>query len=184
MIKTSAVLCAHGLGDGILMMILASALRKNGAHVDVYHSKSNVLKKLFPSVNWKDFPSKNAFEKTFSSYDSVYIENDNSDKAWHLIGLRQQRKLTNLHFVFPTPCPKAFSKQDYTFDPKIPFATNLSLATQQFCHLDSPSKENDFFLNHPEKHREFKKRIILHPTSQDPKRNWKKKNSFYNSLTI
>ncbi len=175
MTKSFSVVCANGLGDGLLMMILASSLKQADAKVDIYHPQHHLLKELFPNVNWKNLPPTDQFESIFHTYDKVYIENDNSANAWALIHLRREKKLQNLCFIFPTPCSKAHMDGDYTFDPQIPFATNLSKAAVKLLNLKKSSKNNDFFLNDAKNHRRFKTRVILHPTSQDPKRNWKKK---------
>ncbi|PCI92637.1 hypothetical protein COB11_06925 [Candidatus Aerophobetes bacterium] len=169
-----AVLCANGLGDGLLMMIIATNFSKRGHTVTLFHDDFSVLSPLFPKTIHKKYPDIKDFYKTFKDYDLLLVENDNSDKAWELIRLRNEEKLDNVTFLFPTPCKKAETKRDYTFNPKLPVATNLEIASKRLLQFKEASKNNGITLGEGLISRKYKNRVVLHPTSKDPKRNWKK----------
>lgn len=170
----NAVICANGLGDGLLMMILVQALQKQGKSVTVYHDKYLLLQEIFPETSWEPVPKIDDLKTTLQDYRCIFVENDNSSLAWKLLTLRQQKKLLNLCFIFPKTNPKGAFPGDYIFNPKHSFAMNLSLISQKILNLAYFSKDNGFFLTGVEGFRKNKTRIIIHPTSQDPKRNWKK----------
>ncbi|MFK5952103.1 MAG: glycosyltransferase family 9 protein, partial [Desulfobacterium sp.] len=71
----------------------------------------------------------------------------------------------------PTPSKK-FQNGDFLFNPKLPVATNLCRGCQTALELSSATKENGIQVPTGKKHKKFPKRIVLHPTSNDPKRNW------------
>ncbi len=164
----SAVLCASGIGDGLLMMIVACHLKKRGCNPTVFHDSAKELSLLFKEHTFK----RHAPLEELENYDTVIVENDNSKRAWDLFRLRDQGRMGQLRFIFPTPST-CFKQGDFLFDSSLPVATNLANACAAL--LGSPySKEND--LNLPQgEHQKYSKRVLIHPTSNDPKRNWGKK---------
>ncbi|MCB1109963.1 MAG: glycosyltransferase family 9 protein [Chlamydiia bacterium] len=164
----SALLCASGIGDGLLMMIVAHHLKKRGLSPTVFHDSAEALAPLFEEHTFQ----KHVPPEVLESYDHVIVENDHSKRAWDLFRLRDQGKMQHVRFIFPTASSK-FKEGDYLFDPKLPVATNLSAACA-FLLGSPPSKENDLTLPEGE-HGKFSKRVVIHPTSNDPKRNWKKR---------
>lgn len=163
----SALLCASGIGDGLLMMIVAHHLKKCRMHPTVFHDSAEILTPLFEEHSFMQHCSLEALE----DFDTVIVENDNSKRAWDLFRLRDQGKMEHVRFLFPTPSPN-FKEGDFLFNPKLPVATNLSAACAELLG-SPPSKENDLTLPHGV-HEKYAKRIVIHPTSNDPKRNWKK----------
>jgi heptosyltransferase-3 len=163
----SALLCASGIGDGLLMMIVAHHLKKLGFNPTVFHDGAEDLALLFEEHTFE----RHVPIEELESYDAVIVENDNSKRAWDLFRLRDQGKMGQVRFIFPTPS-KNFKKGDFLFDSTLPVATNLANACAAL--LGSPqSKENDLTLPDGE-HQKYSKRVVIHPTSNDPKRNWGK----------
>lgn len=169
--KPAAILCASGIGDGLLMMIGAHHLKQAGFHPTIYHDAANILSLLFEEETFLPHVPLDDLEETLNNYDRVLIENDNSTRAWYLFGLRKKGKLKNLTFFFPTPS-KNQEEEDILFDPKSPVATNLSMACAKTLKT-TPSKENSLTINPEKTFKKYPKRIVIHPTSNDPKRNWK-----------
>ncbi len=171
--KEAGVLCASGIGDGLLMMIAAHHLKLGGYNPTIFHDSAKDLSLLFESHNFCPHPPLEVLEERLQGFDRVLIENDNSERAWHLFRLRDQGKLSNLTFFFPTPCKK-MGKGDFLFNPKLPVASNLSAALQKL--LGTPdTKENDLTIPKDKTFKKFPKRVVIHPTSNDPKRNWRQK---------
>lgn len=169
--KKAAVLCAQGIGDGLLMMIAASNLKKEGYAVTVFHNTPDLLALLFGSTTFLPYPALEEWEAVLQEFDLVLVENDNSARVWHLFGLRDQKKLSQLTFLFPTPCIK-YTSTDFLFDPKLPVASNIAEGCRQILKQKERSKDNGILLPKDKVHRRFPKRVVIHPTSNDPKRNW------------
>ena len=165
--RSSALLCASGIGDGLLMMIVGHHLKKLGCNPTIFHESASMLAPLFKGHTFQKPPPLDEL----SAFDQVILENDNSKRAWDLFRLRDQGKMSHLRVVFPSRS-SMMRKGDFLFDPKLPAATNLSTASA-FLLGSPPSKENDLSLPDGE-YRKFSKRIVIHPTSRDKKRNWKK----------
>lgn len=169
-----AILCPQGLGDALLMMILSYHFQKKEHSVTFYHNQIDLIKPLFPNTSFAPYPSLSNFEEIFRDYDLVIIENDHSERAWTLIRLREQKKLNNVTFLFPKPCKKISEPRDYIFNTKVPVATNLAEASQKLLQMPDATKNNGLTLLKGIKNL-HKNRVAIHPTSKDPKRNWKKK---------
>ncbi|MDJ0652435.1 MAG: glycosyltransferase family 9 protein [Simkaniaceae bacterium] len=169
--KKAALLCASGLGDGLLMMIGAYHLKLAGYLPTIFHDAAKDLSLLFESDTFISHVPIEDLESILNQYDRVIVENDNSARAWHLFSLQNKGKLKQMTFFFPTHS-KNMKKGDFLFDPKFPVATNLSLACQKI--LQTPeTKENGLTLPQDKLFKKYPKRVIIHPTSNDPKRNWK-----------
>lgn len=169
--KPAAILCASGIGDGLLMMIGAHHLKQAGYSPTIYHDSAKILSLLFEDEHFASHVPLEELENTLKQYDRVLIENDNSARAWHLFDLRKKGKLKNLTFFFPTPS-KNQEAGDILFDPNLPVASNLSIACVKTLNT-FPSKENGLSINPKKTLKKYPKRIVIHPTSNDPKRNWK-----------
>lgn len=165
-----AIVCAQGLGDALLMMIVAHQFKLSGYKPTVFHNYAKELTLLFKDICILPYPSLDQLEQTLAAFEHVIIENDHSKRAYYLFELREAKKLNNLIFFFPTASSK-FQKGDFIFDPRIPIASNICRACQTVLQLQNATKENGIFI--PKGiYRRFAKRIVIHPTSNDPKRNW------------
>lgn len=174
--KKAALLCASGIGDGLLMMIGAHHLKLAGYTPTIFHDAAKDLSLLFESDTFIPHVPLEDLESILNQYDQVIVENDNSERAWHLFRLRKKGKLKHVKIFFPTDSEN-IKEGDFLFDSKLPLATNLSLACQEI--LGTPdTKENDLPLPNNKIFKKYPKRIIIHPTSNDPKRNWKQKQFF------
>lgn len=169
--KKAAIVCANGLGDGLLMMIVAHQLKQIGYHLTIFHNRVNELSSLFQDVVFEPHPSFNHVQAILKPFDLVIIENDHSERAYLLSKLRRACKLNNLIFFFPTPSP-LFLKGDFLFDAHFPFATNLHKGCKQTLHIPNATKSNGILFPSGKIYRRYTKRIVIHPTSNDPKRNW------------
>lgn len=171
--KKSALLGASGIGDGLLMMIGAHHFKLAGYRTTVFHDAANDLSLLFNSDAFAHHLPLENLENALSQYDRVMVQNDHSARAFHLFNLREKKNLKNVTFFFPTDS-KYRKKEDLLFDPRLPMATNLALACQKM--LGTPeTKENGLPLPKEKQFRKNPNRIIIHPTSNNPEKNWKQK---------
>ncbi|QZA58804.1 glycosyltransferase family 9 protein [Candidatus Rhabdochlamydia porcellionis] len=168
--KKAAIICAQGLGDVLLMMIVAHQFKLSGYQTTVFHNHTKELTFLFKDVCFLPYPSLDRLEETLASFERVIIENDHSKRAYDLFRLREAKKLNNLTFFFPTTSPK-FQEGDFLFDPQLPIASNICRACQTVLQIQNATKENGIYVPKGTRCR-FAKRIVIHPTSNDPKRNW------------
>ncbi len=170
-----AILSAQGLGDALLMRIACYYFEKAGADVILYHPNPEIIQPLFPQSHFSKYPPIDEFTKIFAKYDLVFLENDHSEKAWALMKLREEGLLPHLEVFFPTLNKKMQKPCDYLCDPKLSIATNLSLACHHLLPSQKISKDNNLTLPTHICKNKHPTQVILHPTSKDPKRNWKKK---------
>lgn len=169
--KPAAILCASGIGDGLLMMIGAHHLKMAGYEPTIFHDSAKDLSLLFEEETFLPHVPLEDLETTLKAFDRVLIENDNSERAWFLFNLRTKGKLNNLTFFFPTPSEN-MQEGDVLFDAKLPVASNLSIGCKKVLGT-APSKENGLSINPDKTFKKHSKRIVIHPTSNDSKRNWK-----------
>ncbi|MCB1106904.1 MAG: glycosyltransferase family 9 protein [Chlamydiia bacterium] len=164
---SSALLCASGIGDGLLMMIVARHLKKCGLDPTIFHDHAETLSPLFEGYLFK----KHVPLDKLKTFKTIIVQNDNSKRAWDLFDMRNQGKMDQVRFIFPTPS-KNFKEGDFLCNPKAPLASNLAHACSALLG-SHPSKDNDLTIPNG-KHQKHPKRVVIHPTSNDPKRNWKK----------
>lgn len=146
-----------------------------------------MISPLFPSttVEFSTYP--NDFS-LFQSFDLIILENDHSEKSFRLFSMRPQLK--ELFVLFHKPSHMQ-TDSDYLFHPRLSVADNICTALKKW--FNDASKENGI-LSFP--HRQpHPKWVAIHPTSNDPKRNWKlnqfitlakrlKKKGFYPIFTL
>ena len=156
------------------MMVLHHQLEKIGHQVSFFHPQHQALASLFPHACLDPYPSLNDFEKVFSLYDRVILQNDHSERAWHLFKLRQSNQLDNLTVLFVTPYPKEHRNKDFVFRTNFSFVENLRLACQHLFSIHNATIDNGLPFSKNQLTTVLKK-VMIHPTSKDPKRNWPKK---------
>lgn len=170
--KRVAVICAKGLGDALVMMIVAHNMRKANHHVTLFHNQFEELPLLFQGVSTCPYPHFEAFEAHLSEFDQVVIQNDGSKRAQLLDKIRRKGKRDHWIFFCPTPS-KLFREGDFLFDSNQSMVTNICLGCKKALHLKITTKKNGLLLPQNRVHQKDQKRIVIHPTSSDPKRNWR-----------
>jgi len=166
--KKVAFLPAAGIGDALLMMIAAHHFSRAGYSTEIYHPRLAELSEWFPGHS---FISSRVLPYNLSSYDSIFIQNDNHPFIKDL-----KEKHSNVGVFYPTYKREKhgdLSERDHIFHADKSMATNFAEAlTQIFPHL-TISKDNGICL--PEKLAipcAKREGIAIHPTSRDPKKNW------------
>lgn len=177
--EKAAVIPASGIGDALLMMIASEQLAQAGYQVTTYHPALAELKEWFPKGHqFEEKPSANECESIFSSYDLIVLENDNSPFSKQLVELSKSRALKKLSLFYPTYSllkHGPLSLHDYVFEKARPMVENIAVAIGDLLGLQEISKDNGLKAPSPLMHRKFDKRIILHPLSSRPEKNWSAK---------
>lgn len=146
---TIKIVPASGIGDGLLMMIVAHHAKKAGHRVIV---AKHSIAPLFP-------------DHTFSDEDGkvTIIQNDNSARCWDILKNRRE----GTHFFFPK-LSKVSTPNDFLFSPYKTMVQNISEATSKLLRV-SVDGSNGLT---PLPHRSGGE-IFIHPSSMNPKKNWR-----------
>ncbi len=151
-----AVVCARGLGDGLLSMILSHNLALSGVDVTTFSSILCELKEWFPGQRILPFPSGEVSHKTYAAFDTLI--------AFDYSMVREDDNFGN-HLIF--------LKQS-SLDKSKTMVENLQKICETRLALPYCEKDNGIMIPQNLSWREFQKRIVLHPMSADPKKTWPK----------
>lgn len=169
--KKIAIICANGIGDFLLMSLLAYNAKQVGETV-LFHPLYKHFIQLFPSLTLADPISYKPEDFTLT-----FVQNDHSATAYALDELR--KKFSNILFIFPKPSPLQ-KEGDFFFDQEKTFITNLldiseNLFGQRICY-------NGIEIS--KKLKKYKNEVLIHPFSKNPKKNLpdKKLLAIYNFL--
>ncbi len=153
-----AVVCSPGIGDAVILHIASHHLTLAGFEVitDTPH-------------RFEQWLSGYQFGK-WSDCDAIFLQHENSPRAreihqcnkpvYTFYGSHQLQKHGPLRPGF-----------DYVCDPNQTMVANVISSLQQLFHV-SATPDNGFRPPEGIVHRRYKKRVAIHTTSGDPKRNW------------
>lgn len=144
-----AVIANTGLGDALLMMIVANNFAKRGDAVTLYSNFLSHLAPLFPHVTVAPYSK----ELLLEEFDKAIFQQ-------HSPGSKNK-----------LPAHASVIKKD-ELDLTRSFASNLRDVCEK--RLDLVNSTTDLGLKVPGtwKHRVFPKRVVIHPSSADPYKNW------------
>ncbi|MCH9608879.1 MAG: hypothetical protein S4CHLAM45_06040 [Chlamydiales bacterium] len=154
------VVCADGIGDGLLSMIVSHNLALSGHDVTTFSSHLCELKRWFPKKRIKPFPIEEGFNSVFSKFDTLVI----ADHA-----------LLNEHHDFDNEM--IFLKES-EFDRSQTMVDNLAMVCREKLKLPYCLKENGLVVPTGLTKRKNSDRIIVHPMSTSHKKNWLPKKFF------
>lgn len=173
--KTAAVLPALGIGDAILMMIASHQLHQSGFQVTTFHDSLPELAPWFPHQNFEKKLSEEELIQRLSPFDLIIVENDNSPRIRKLIAAFKDHTPERLSIFYPTYSAKKHGplhSLDKVFDPNRPMAENIAEASANLLNSNDLSKNNGITPPFSLVYRAYPKRIIIHPTSRVPSKNW------------
>jgi heptosyltransferase III len=170
--KRCAVVCSHGLGDGLIFLTLSHNLSKNGYEVDTYHSSLFSLQRWFPHLPIKPFPKKEAIPCIFSSYDKIVINSDHSEENCLIQKYALEKNRESSWILHATTCRGKHLPGDLRLDTEKSMVTNLLKFCQDPLQLTSLYRENGIKAPPELLHKKEKKRVVIHPTSRNEMRNW------------
>lgn len=146
-----AIIPAKGLGDGLVQMVLAYPLAKDGHRVTFMHHFLFQMRSFFPAVDiW---PSTDNIEK-LKQFDRVIIlDYDTASK------------------VAPQ-LPNCLIPPKQMINKKISMLDNIVNIGRTYFELETITKENGIKIPGNLIHQKYQRRIIIHPTSTDESKNW------------
>ncbi len=153
-----AVVCSDGVGDALIFMTLAHNLRINGYEAVLFSGIGSELQDWFPGSPMLKTPQLHELPDALSSYDLVFAQ--------------AHSKASIIAQKIGSEC--------YVFDKRvISHPGSLVDKILEFCksvlNLKNLVKHNGIKIPKGLTLRRHKNKIIVHPTSKDPAKNWPQK---------
>ncbi len=166
-----AVFPCLGLGDGLIALILSHNLKQNGHEVDTFHPFMSQMQPLFPELPILPRPQDPA---SLQNYDRIFFIYEKLDWMQSFIkeALVHHREKTTILNPIATPNQDYPYWEEGRFDGTKPFVHNLVTYCTEQLQLENPTKDNGFILPPHIESKKYPKRVILHPTSSRPGKNW------------
>jgi heptosyltransferase-3 len=158
--KKIAIFCANGIGDFILMTVLAFNA-KSSYQITIFHPFPEPFRPLFPH-----FDIAHADDYHPLTFDLTIVENDHSAYAFRLADLR--KKGHSIIFIFPKPS-SLYQQGDFLFDQKLSFTKNLlkiskTLFQTEVLHNGMDLDDTLYRVNRNE--------VLIHPSSKNVGKIW------------
>ncbi|MBI2743029.1 MAG: hypothetical protein HYX48_03850 [Chlamydiales bacterium] len=172
--KRSVVLSCLGLGDGLISLILSNNLHLNGDHVTTYHPFLSGMQSWFPGLPIRPFPALEELSIELEQCARIFIFYEKSPWMQAIIAhceLNHPKKTTILNPI-ATPNTDYRYWENGKFDGNLPFADNLYLFCRDQLKLEKTSKSNGIHPPAEAAHGRYPNRVLLHPTSSRPGKNW------------
>ncbi|MEI6242869.1 MAG: glycosyltransferase family 9 protein [Chlamydiota bacterium] len=168
-----AVVCSSGIGDGLLFSLLGYHLQKKGFITTVFASPLlKDLQPFFPFFSFIPLPqTPQEIEKIYSSFDRIFIENDNSFRS-HFF---QKNRKEGVSILFPSYQESKHGilhPNDVVFSSSQSIVSNLEEVAFRFFGVHE--KSNGMKMPSHLSYRKENKRVVIHPTSGDPRWSWAK----------
>lgn len=159
--------CA-GVGDCLLILILAENLLRQGHQVVVFHPFMAEMQSWFPSVSIRPFPPH------YEEFDRFIVVYEKSDWMRRVLdhSLAHHRKATTVLNPIATPNQDYPYWEEGQFNGRFSFADNLVTFCQNILGIDEAKKDNGLVLPPDVKLKIDPKQVIIHPTSSRPGKNW------------
>jgi heptosyltransferase III len=170
-----AVIPSIGIGDGLIMMVASHRLHCQNYIVTTFSEPMMQLQRWFEHHLFAKRPSLEDLEQTLSSFDLIVLQNDNSPFSQKIRSLYQEDKLKALSIFYPSyeaHKHPPLTPLDRVFNEHHPMVDNTARAISSILGLNHISKNNGLINPSSLVHRRYKQRVLLHPTSKDPQRNW------------
>jgi hypothetical protein len=161
-----------GLGDGLIFLTLSQNLHENGYEVDTYHPTLGLLQRWFPHLPIKPFPKKEEIASVFSVYEKILINSDHTEENRWIQKFAKEKNKEGTNILHATTCRGKHLPGDLRFDTKKTIVTNLLEFCQNDLHLSRVLRDNGCRPPKNLLHCKEKKRVVIHPTSKNEKRNW------------
>jgi hypothetical protein len=172
--KRCAVFSSLGLGDGLIALVLANNLYLNGCELVTFHPFLQSLQDWFPHLPLRPFPSDEDIPQELARFDRFFFIYEKS--TWMQAALEYCMG----HYPERTVVlnPIATANRDYPyweqgkFDGKRPFVDNLYGFCKDILKLTMTTKSNGIVVPSGVQPKSFHNRVILHPMSSRPGKNW------------
>jgi hypothetical protein len=170
-VKRAAIIPSKGIGDALLMMIAAKALKKQDIEVTIFHPHLHQLQAWFVGQHFKSHYTLEELDK----FDLVIAENDNSNTITELITYAKNNDNLVVSIFYPTYKKgkhAPLNANDFVFDSTKPMAHNIAQASAKLLSLDTEDTDNGLIVQNDLTHRLHQQRVLLHPTSSSKEKNW------------
>jgi hypothetical protein len=169
--KKFAVVCGEGIGDGLLMHIAANHLRNLGFAVVTFSSQLIQLSDWFPGFSFAPQPKLEEIRMTLDTFDGIILQFDNTAKSKKIQTLFQN--IYTFYGSYPLTTSLLLHPDfDVKFDPTICMAENISYAMQTLFPDGESELANGLVAPSHLVRNRFPNRVVLHPTSSSPEKNW------------
>jgi len=173
--KKALVYSSKGLGDGLIFLVISNNLNKNGYKVDTFHPFLSELDSWFKYTEIKPYPEIESNFEFLNEYDLIIINSDYNELNKLLVNHAKNNHLEKTYELHPSACKgRNLPKGDLKFNSELTVKENLAIFCENDLNLTNVFFSNDITIPTHLKHRRYKKRIALHPTSKNLDRNWPK----------
>jgi heptosyltransferase III len=168
--QKQAVFSCKGLGDGLISAVLAHNLSLKGHTVTLFHPSLSQMQAWFPHIALAPFPSK----ESLSTYDRLFFFYEKSPWMQELQMFAEKHFPERTHILNPIATPN----RDYSywsegkFNGRLPFVDNLRTYAARLLDFPEAVKQNGIEPLDSFQPRRIAQRVILHPTSSRPGKNW------------
>lgn len=152
--KKIAIVCANGLGDGLLSLIIAHNLQQH-YQVTTFSNYLMQLRAWFPEKHIEPFPQATNVNEIFSVYDCV-ISTDGAFLA------KISHNLGDKYKIF---YENQFKQQESMLK------NFLNICRQEF-HLTEVTMDNGLQVPDGLEFKKFSQRVVIHPMSTSDSKNW------------
>ena len=174
----AGVFCHNGLGDGVNCLVLSNNLQLNGWKVDTYQNVIGSMQPWFPHLPVQSYPPVSELSRILNTYDWFFVvQNDTDEFVIKLIQEGKRRFPDRIKVIYLYPSPYIVNEPYYSdclTEFHLSIAENLRLFCERVMHLPKITKSNGFIPPAGLVHRQFRKRVAIHPTSARETRNWPK----------
>ena len=136
------------------------------------------MQKWFPHLVVIPYPPISEIEAILRRYDWFFVfQNDTSEFIERLIAEGKRRVPDQMKVLVAYPSKRIVNEpyyQDAQIDPTMPMAESLRVFCEDVLHFSKATRSNGFIPPPELRHRSHPKRILIHPTSSRPGKNWTK----------
>lgn len=165
-----AVIPAAGIGDALIMLIASHHLRTLDHEVTTFHRQLPSFGRWLEKGEYLQ-----PIENSYPSFDAILLQHDNTLIARQIVSLRKNG--ASVFIFYPTYLESKhgplINPLDYAFDHNLTMAENCQRGSIALFGGHATLFNGLHPL--PElSHRKHRRRVLLHPTSADEKKNWPK----------
>lgn len=173
--KKALVYSSCGLGDGLLFLVISKNLSQNGYLVDTFHPFLSEMNKWVNYTTIKPYPKDVKNLDFLKSYDLIIINSD-YEKLNKEILKYCEKNLANITYeLHPSTCKgKNPPIGDMKFDFSKTVLENFGFFCKNILNFKNFESSNELTVLKDLEYRKFSKRVVIHPSSKDLKRNWPK----------
>ncbi len=193
-----AIAASRGVGDGLISLVLANNLAINNFDVTIFSNPISQLNDWFPNFTILPYPKTDLLQ-SFDQFDLVLsdaysdVTKDADEKDFHklskkfvffcmaefdnrLIYNQTDDLKTTIHDAEKLqkllPLTKGSGVHIGRLDKNAPMINRVAKFCDDILHLKNITHDNGIVPLPNLTHKKFSKRIIIHPTSSNPVKNW------------